>query len=52
MSEPRPSDDPELRALLDSIGVTADHDTPPGLPPEEQEHAERMLARILSRRAG
>ncbi|GAB3196923.1 hypothetical protein GCM10027062_07330 [Nocardioides hungaricus] len=48
MSSPH-HDDPELRALLDSIGIRADDRTPPDLTAEEYERAERMLAGVLGR---
>lgn len=48
MSRPHPSDDPELRKLLDSIGINEADSAPDTLTDVEVERAERMLARIVS----
>lgn len=50
MSTPRHSEDPELRALLDSLGIAETGSVPDVLSDTEYEKAERMLDGILSRR--
>jgi hypothetical protein len=44
-------DDPELRALLDSIGLEPIGRTPAALDPGERAAAERMLAHVRAARA-
>lgn len=50
MSTPRHNEDPELRALLDSLGIAETGNVPDVLSDAEYEKAERMLDGILSRR--
>ncbi len=48
MSQRRDDHDPELRELLDSIGLTAEYSVPTTLTDEEIARAEQMLAQVMS----